>query len=165
MDTINGWASPLAYKQAEFIIKEFEGCRLKAYKCPAGIWTIGWGHTKNVHPLDTWTQEQADAVLRNDINDVMRYVDSRITVELNDNQLASLASLTYNIGNPAFCFSSLRRMLNAGNYAAVPAQILRWNKVKGKDNDGLTRRRKAEVDLWLSPVPTKSTSAPITKEA
>lgn len=134
------------------LVKQFEGLRLKAYKCPAGVWTIGYGHTgKDVEKGMVITEAQAEALLVSDLSKFADGVRRRVKVPLNSNQFSALVSLAFNIGLGAFGKSTLLRKLNAGNYDAAPAQILRWNKVGDKELRGLTRRREAEVVLWEKP--------------
>ena len=80
------------------IIKRFEGCRLKAYKCPAGVWTIGYGRTQGVKQGDVITQEQADSWLRYDLKVFELHVKNNLKYKLNQNQFDALVSFTYNCG-------------------------------------------------------------------
>jgi len=133
------------------IIKEFEGCRLKAYKCPAGIWTIGWGQTKGVKEGMVWMQEQADADLE---KDAMTYLEACLRscpqlADEPDHRLAACTSLAYNIGNGAFSTSTVCRQTAAKNYKLAADAFLLWNKAGGKVLPGLVRRREAERKLYL----------------
>lgn len=130
------------------LIKQWEGCRLQAYKCPAGVWTIGYGHTRTVRPDMVITQQQADDLLREDLRVFEKAVDDAVTIDLTDNQFAALVSWTYNIGEGAMRRSTLVRLLNQGHYEAVPGELAKWNKVKGKPVRGLSNRRAAEAGLW-----------------
>jgi lysozyme len=140
------------------LVKHFEGLRLRAYLCPAGIPTIGYGHTGGVTLGDTITAEEAEELLEHDLHEAVTHVDRLIRVELNENQRGCLASFVLNLGATAFMSSTLRQRLNAGDYDAVPAQIRRWNKARHPTTGdlivlpGLERRREAEVALWLTPV-------------
>jgi len=132
------------------LIRHFEGCKLKAYKCPAGVWTIGYGHTgADVLPDTEWTQEQADNRLMKDLgfyeSDVLRYV----TVPLTQNQFDALVSFTYNLGASNLRRSTLLDMLNDGRYEGAADQFLLWVNRGSKFEKGLTRRRKAERLLFL----------------
>ena len=134
------------------LVKQFEGLRLKAYKCPAGVWTIGYGHTgKDVEKGMVITEAQAEALLVSDLSKFADGVRRRVKVRLNSNQFSALVSLAFNIGLGAFGKSTLLRKLNAGWYPAVPNEIRRWDIVGGKRMRGLTRRRDAEVALWETP--------------
>jgi lysozyme len=134
------------------LVKSFEGLRLQAYRDAVGIWTIGYGHTPGVKAGQTITEAQASQFLVADLADAESAVERFVTVPLNDNQFAALVSLTFNIGTEAFRRSTLRKKLNAGDYAAVPAQLALWIKGAGKTLPGLVRRRKAEADLWNAPI-------------
>jgi len=131
------------------LIKKFEGCELEAYKCAAGVWTIGYGHTKDVQEGDKWTEEKADFMLWRELDDEYEhYVNSLVTVPMNQSQFDSLVSWTYNLGPNNLKKSSMLRVLNEGKYDEVPAQMKRWNKAKGKVLAGLTRRREAEALMF-----------------
>lgn len=131
------------------LIKKFEGCRLEAYKCPAGIWTIGYGHTKGVKDGQIITQEQAEEFLREDLRIFEQTVESCVKVPLSQNQFDALVSFCYNCGSGALKTSTLLRLLNEGNYSSAADQFLRWNKAGGKVLAGLTRRREEERVMFL----------------
>lgn len=135
------------------LIKRFEGLRLTAYKCPAGVWTIGYGHTSGVREGDRCTGEQAEAWLAADVLESERAVDYLVKVPLTDNQRGALVSLVFNVGGGNFTASTLLKKLNAGDYAGAAAEFRRWNKAGGKVLPGLTTRRQAEAALFLSPGP------------
>lgn len=130
------------------LIKKFEGCRLTAYKCPAGLWTIGYGHTNGVTKGQKISQKQAEDFLREDIEKFENGVNKYVSVALNQNQFDALVSFCYNCGLGAFKNSTLRKKLNAKNYAGAAKEFLRWNKSCGVVLSGLTRRRKAEKALF-----------------
>ena len=130
------------------LIKQWEGLKLEAYLCPANVWTIGYGHTRTAKPGMRITAQQAEQLLKDDLQTFERAVSNAVKVELTENQFAALVSWTYNVGEGAMRKSTLIRKLNAGDYDAVPAELVKWNKVKGKVNRGLTNRRAAEVGLW-----------------
>ena len=135
---------------ATTLIKEFEGCKLKAYKCPAGIWTIGYGHTGNdVYEGKTITQQEAEVILENDLKRFVDGVDKLVTVQLTRNQLGALVSFAFNVGLGNFRSSTLLKILNQGRYADAAEQFLRWDKAGGKVLPGLTKRRHAERTLFL----------------
>lgn len=142
---------------AEKIIAQFEGLRLKAYQDTAGVWTIGYGTTKNpdtgqkIKEGDTITKAKALDWLKKDTAAFKAGVEKLVKVPVNDNQLAALTSLAYNIGLTAFSRSTLLRYLN-NNVAKeqVAAQFLRWNRSGGQIVRGLTIRRKLESDLFLT---------------
>jgi GH24 family phage-related lysozyme (muramidase) len=133
------------------LIKKFEGCRLEAYLCPAGVWTIGYGHTgTNVKAGLKITQADAEALLLSDIERFARAVDTWIKVDLTNNQWCALISFTFNVGIGALQESTLRKRLNNGEDPVKVAmeELPRWNKGDGKILEGLVRRRRAEVELF-----------------
>ena len=132
------------------LVKHFEGLVLEAYKCPAGVWTIGYGHTKDVQPGDSWSEDHADHMLEVEMEEYEKYINDLVTVELNQNQFDAMVSWVYNLGVGNLQSSTLLKVLNAGDYAGVPEQIMRWNKAGGKVLEGLTRRRQAEADLFVA---------------
>ena len=135
------------------LIQQFEGCKLTAYLCPAGVWTIGWGSTGiGVSKGVTWTQAEADERYKKDIGVFKTGVKKLVTVPINNNQLEALTSFAYNLGLGALKGSTLLKYLNAGNYQAAANQFLRWDKAGGKVLSGLTRRRTAERNLFLKAV-------------
>lgn len=136
------------------LIKYYEGLRLTAYVDPVGVWTIGWGHTGNdVHPGQSITQKQAEALLAADLRKHEEYVDDNVTVAIDDNQRAALVSFAFNVGNGSLGSSTLLARLNLGDYQGAASEFGRW--VKGTINGskvtlpGLVKRRKAEADLFL----------------
>lgn len=130
------------------LIKHFEGCELQAYQCAAGVWTIGYGHTKGVQPGDEWSEDHANHMLEVELEEYENYVSTAVTVPLSQNQFDALVSWVYNLGNGNLTSSTMLKVLNSGDYDGVPAQIKRWNKAGGKVLEGLTRRRQAEADMF-----------------
>ena len=130
------------------IIKHFEGCELEAYKCPAGVWTIGYGHIKGVSEGMSITQEQAEQMLLDELKEYENYINELVVVDLSQNQFDALVSWVYNLGPANLKSSTLLKVLNSGDYAGVPEQIERWNKAGGKVLEGLIRRRLAESSLF-----------------
>ena len=130
------------------LIKQFEGLYLKAYRCPAGVPTIGYGHTAGVAMGQTITQQQADDYLRRDVRRFERAVARLVTVPLTLGQFDALVSFSFNLGEGALAQSTLLRLLNAGDYAGAAAQFGRWNKAAGRVLPGLVRRRAAERALF-----------------
>ena len=130
------------------LIKHFEGCELEAYKCPAGVWTIGYGHIKGVSEGMSITQEQAEQMLLDELKEYENYINELVTVNLSQNQFDALVSWVYNLGPANLQSSTLLKVLNSGDYSGVPAQIERWNKAGGKVLEGLIRRREAESALF-----------------
>ncbi len=132
------------------IIRDFEGLRLKEYKCQAGVRTIGWGTTEGVTEGMVITEQQAKDFFMRDVQKFIKAVDGMLKVEVTKNQYIALLSLCYNIGSSALSKSTLIRILNAGEPKdKVAEQFLKWNKVGGKENAGLTKRRIKEKELFL----------------
>lgn len=134
------------------LIKGFEGFSAKAYICPAGKPTIGYGHTGNVRPEDTITKEEAEKLLAKDLEKFESGVKKLVKVPLNDNQFAALVSFAYNVGLGNFDTSTLLKQLNEGHYDLAADQFLRWTKGGGKELPGLVKRRAAERAVFLTPV-------------
>jgi lysozyme len=138
------------------LIKEFEGCKLKAYQCPAGVWTIGIGSTRYsdgsaVKRGQTLANEEAALLLLSKTLTSYEHAVNAIKVDLTQNEFDALVSLTYNIGAGNLASSTLVKMLKAGDSKAeIAKQFLRWDKAGGKPLAGLTRRRNAEAELFLS---------------
>ena len=132
------------------IIKEFEGCKLKAYKCPADVWTIGYGHTDGVKEGDVITQEKADALLASDLDLFSSGVKRLVSADINNNQLGALVAFAFNVGLGNLRHSSLLRLVNQGDFVAAANEFPKWNKAAGQVLPGLTRRREAEKALFLS---------------
>ena len=131
------------------MIKRWEGFRPLAYLCPAGVWTIGYGHTKTAREGMKVTQAEAEALLRQDLDEIVSVLAPAIRVPLSDQQSAALLSWAYNVGVGAAQRSTLLRKLNAGDYAAVPEELMRWVRANGKVLPGLVNRRAAEAGLWV----------------
>ena len=130
------------------LIKKFEGCELEAYKCAAGVWTIGFGSIKGVKQGDTITQEEADNLLLHEMDEYEGYINDAVNVDLNQNQFDALVSWVFNLGPSNLSSSTLLTRINNKDWDDVPAQIKRWNKAGGKVLQGLIRRREAEALLF-----------------
>lgn len=130
------------------LIKKFEGCELEAYKCPAGVWTIGYGHTKDVKEGDKINKDEANYLLQEEMIEFESYIDDMVEVELNQSQYDALCAWVYNLGPSNLGSSTLLKVLNEGKYEEVPQQIKRWNKANGEVLTGLIRRREAEALLF-----------------
>lgn len=131
------------------LIKRWEGLRLTAYKDIVGVWTIGYGSTgSHVKPGMKITEAEAEALLRKDLSRFEANVEKVVKVKLTDNQFAALVSWSFNVGIGAMNKSTLLKKLNAGNYNAVPTELMKWNKAGGKAVQGLTNRRAQEGALW-----------------
>lgn len=133
------------------LVAKFEGCRLEAYKCPAGVWTIGYGHTAGVKPGDRLTSgEEAKRLLKEDLKKYGNYVNDcvkkgLITFPLNQNQFDALTSFCYNCGN-----GSLQKLVTGRDAGTVAEKLPSYNKGGGKVLPGLTRRREEERRIFLS---------------
>jgi lysozyme len=140
------------------LVKEFEGFEARAYKCPAGVWTIGYGTTAaagvGIVPVDgmTITATEAEGYLQDALSKFSNAISMEISAPINENEYGAFVSLAYNIGPGAFKKSSALRHFNAGNKAAAADAMLLWNKAGGKVLAGLVRRRAAERALFLTPV-------------
>lgn len=133
------------------LIAKFEGLRLTAYQDMVGVWTIGYGHTgPDVKPGLVISQQQAAQLLINDLARFNNGVNALVTVKINQNQFDALVSFSYNLGLGSLQQSTLLRLLNAGNFQAAADQFLRWNRAGGQVVAGLSRRRAAERDMFLS---------------
>lgn len=129
----------------------FEGCKLKAYLCPAKVWTCGWGSTgPHVNKYTTWTQEEADVQFHLDMQRFVDNLNNVVIVPLTQNQVDALLSFMFNIGCGAFNKSTLLRKLNKKDYLGSADELLRWNKGGGKVLKGLDRRRKSERHMFLT---------------
>lgn len=134
---------------AAYFISQFEGCSLTAYKCSAGVWTIGYGHTKGVSEGDTCTQEQADAWLIDDVKETQTLLAHYVNVPVSEGEFVALVSLAFNVGVGALMKSKLLRKLNSGDRDGAAQEFLDFDLANGKRVAGLTRRRKQEHDLFL----------------
>lgn len=141
------------------MLLEFEGKhkkigdgKYKAYRCPAGVWTLYAGLTKGIKEGMTCTEAEGERLLRKELNVYEDAVEKLVKVPLNQNQFSALTLLVYNIGVGAFQKSTLLKLLNQGKYTAAAAQFERWNKGGGRVLKGLVSRRKAEAALFLEPM-------------
>ena len=132
------------------LIKEFEGLRLKAYKCPGGVWTIGYGHTAGVKPGMVISEAQAEEYLKADLIAFERYLNG-LGLALNQNQFDALISFIYNVGTGNFTNSTLLLKVRANPQDnSIMDEFLRWVYSKGRVLPGLQRRRLAEMKLYFS---------------
>ncbi|MDB6366729.1 lysozyme [Photorhabdus bodei] len=131
-------------------LKGYEGCSLTAYRCPAGVWTIGYGHTRGVKPGDVVTEQQAEQFLLDDLAPVYLTIEANVKVPLTQGQLDALCSFIFNCGTGAFVRSTLLKKLNAGDYRGAVGQFMEWNKAGGRVLPGLDARRASERTMFLS---------------
>lgn len=143
-------------EQGLYLIRHSEGLSLIAYLCPAGVWTIGYGHTKGVKKGDTCTREQAEKWLLEDVRDAITSIAAMVTVPLSQGQIDALVSFVFNFGAAKFQTSTLLRLLNEGKYKEAAEQFPRWiNGTNPKTGlrevmPGLVKRRAAEKTLFES---------------
>lgn len=144
------WPVPMA---AVALIAEAEGLRLRAYRCPAGVWTIGRGRTHGVTPGMVCTVEQADRWMCEELTARVEQIRDLLKNHAEPNQMGALVSLHYNIGHGAFSKSTVLRCHNRGDAQAAARAFGLWNKAGGQVLAGLTARRAAEAALYLKPEP------------
>ena len=129
------------------LIKQFEGCRLIAYQCSAGVWTIGYGHTVGVYKGMKITQAQANAFLKQDIVKFEKYINNPsyvpFTDKLNQNQFDALVSFAFNLGQ-----GNVKKLCTGRTINQIPSEMQQYCKAAGKTLPGLQRRRKAEAALY-----------------
>lgn len=131
--------------------KGFEGLRLKAYQCSAGVWTIGYGHTKGVKEGQTITAEEAESLLREDLRTFEVGVSSLVTVFLHQHQFDALVSFAFNVGVGALKGSTLLKKINARAGAdTIRAEWVKWCHAGGRVVPGLQRRRLEEVTIYIN---------------
>lgn len=137
------------------LVKGCEGLRKQAYRCPAGVWTIGYGHTHSVKRDMTITEEQAEEYLQQDLVEAGEQIERLVRVPLTDHQFSALASFVFNAGAGNLESSTLLRRLNTGDYDAVPSELAKWVKATNPKTGkkvtlpGLVKRRAMEGELWL----------------
>lgn len=141
-------------KAGRDLIKRFEGCKLKAYKCPAGLWTIGYGNTfyedgTKVKQSDVITQQRAEQLFDIIVEDFATKVDALVKSNVSENNFSALVSFTFNVGIGNFQRSTLLRKVNANpKDATIPAEFRKWVRANGEVLKGLVRRREAEAKLY-----------------
>lgn len=139
-----------ASEKAYSLIRQFEGLRLTAYKCPAGVWTIGYGHTSGVVPGMTITKEQAEEFLRQDIASAENIVSVEC-LSLRQYQFDAMVSFVFNVGSGNFRKSTLLKKIKANpDDNSIMDEFLRWVYSKGVVLSGLQKRRLAEMRLYFS---------------
>ena len=145
-------------ERAYDFIKRKEGLRLKAYYCDAGVLTIGYGHTTNVHRGMEITENVADQLFRDDMLDVIDVLNKNIEFSVRDKitqgQIDALCSFIFNFGETKFHNSTLLKKINAGNIDAAAHELLRWNKARDPETGqlkvlaGLDKRRQEEFEMY-----------------
>ena len=144
-------------KAGKDLIKRFEGCKLKAYKCPANVWTIGYGNTfyedgTKVKEGDVITQERAEELFDIIISDFVRMTDALVKSNVTENNFSALVSFTFNVGTGNLRRSTLLRKVNANpKDETIPAEFRKWVRANNVVLKGLQRRREAEIKLYTTP--------------
>lgn len=140
--------TPPVCQEAVDLVKQFEGLYLSVYLCPAGVPTIGYGHTAGVALGQTITAEQAEQFLTTDLTSAAASVDRLVKVALTPQQRGALASFVFNLGAGNLQDSTLLKLLNGGDYAGAAGEFGKWVHADGKVLPGLVRRRAAEAALF-----------------
>lgn len=130
------------------LVKVSEGCRLTAYRDSVGVWTIGYGHTRGVRQGQTITQDEAEALLLDDLDLAAAQVRGMVTVPLTQGQFDALCDFVFNLGAGRLRDSTLLRLLNQGRYGEAAVQFKFWVMAGGKPLPGLVTRRAAERALF-----------------
>lgn len=144
---------PLPYRPSRDcleLIKHFEGLKLKAYKCPANVWTIGWGHTQGAHPGQIISLQEAEALLLRDLAPMADYLCQWRPANATQNQFDAMLSFLFNLGITQFNQSSAASAWRRSKFEEVPNLMMRWIRGGGKILPGLVRRRKVEGHLFVS---------------
>jgi len=129
-------------------LKEFEGLRLTAYRCSGGVWTIGYGHTKDVRRGQRISRVEADRLLRDDLREVESYVNGIAEVNT-QGKFDAVVDFCFNLGARSFAHSTLYKYIKARRSSAdIRQQFRRWIYADGKVQDGLRRRREWEANRW-----------------
>lgn len=131
------------------LIKRFEGCKLKAYLCPAGVWTCGWGATgKDVTPTTVWNQAKADARLNQDAETFLIAASNESPVLwFDERKQSAIADFCFNLGMSRYKASTLKRKVNAGDWEGAQEELQKWVWGGGRKLPGLILRRQAEALL------------------
>lgn len=134
---------------AHFIAVQ-EGFKSKAYKCPAGVWTIGYGHTKDVHPGDTVTRGEGFELLMRDLVQTHEELASLVNVDVTENQFVALMSFVYNFGLTKCRTYTLFKKINAQDIEGIKAWWPKYCNPGSPFEEGLKKRRLRELELFLS---------------
>lgn len=136
------------------LIKKYEGLHLTVYRCPAGILTIGYGHTKTAQPSMKINKEMAEILLEQDLTDVENAIKRLVKVPLSQNQFDALVSFIFNIGETKFSKSTLLKYINENKILQAGEEFMKWTKARQpgglKELPGLVKRRAEEKTLFLS---------------
>ena len=134
--------------EAVEFIRSWEGERLKAYQCTAGVWTIGVGHTKGVKEGDQITLMQSNELLLSDLEGFKKEMIPLVSVLVTKGQFVALLSFVFNLGTKNFMTSTLRKKLNKEDFEGASFEFLKWKYANGEEVRGLLSRRKAERELF-----------------
>jgi lysozyme len=141
-------------KAGKDLIKKFEGCKLKAYKCPANVWTIGFGNTfyedgSKVKEGDVITQERANELFDIIISDFVRMCNALVKSDVTENNFSAIVSFAFNVGTGNLKKSTLLKKVNADpKDPTIKAEFMKWTRAKNVVLKGLVRRREAEAKLY-----------------
>lgn len=144
---MNSWGSYNPAIASDFV-KQWEGRELKAYRCSAGVLTIGYGHTKGVKEGDEISPAEAEQLLVEDLTAISDDLNRLVNVPVSESQYIALLSLAFNIGATALKKSTLLFHLNHGRYDEAAEEFDKWIYAGGKVSEGLKRRRAAERKLF-----------------
>ncbi|MBG6243201.1 MAG: lysozyme [Candidatus Symbiopectobacterium sp. Dall1.0] len=137
---------------ATVLVQWHEGKRYKPYRDGGGVLTVCHGHTgKDVTPGEIYSEEECNALMKQDLQIARSTVERYVTVPLSDLQKSALTSFVYNIGSGAFANSTLLKKLNAGDIQGACDQMSRWKYNEGKVSNGLINRREVEREICLNP--------------
>lgn len=155
LQTESGYAPASTYPVSivKPITEKYEGLRLNAYLCPAGVWTVGYGHTKGVHSGLRIDKATADQYLTSDLEDAKFDVCRLVKVPLTSGQFIALVDFVFNVGASQFASSTLLRKLNLGDHQGAGEQFNRWIYGGGKVLPGLVARRASETSYWFDNKP------------
>lgn len=150
-------------EKGKAILRQFEGCKLVAYKCPSGYWTIGYGNRYYADGTPVQEGDKIDQETANRLLDItIEKFEKQVKLLLGDTLLVTLPkeaidpliSFAFNVGTGAFAKSTLLKRIkeNKLNFDGIEAEFMKWNKGGGKVLDGLTKRRKAEFQMYKQAV-------------
>ena len=138
-----------ASEECKDAIKVFENCKLRAYKCPAGVWTIGVGHTRGVRRGQIITQAQAEVLLKGDLLSVEKYLNG-LGMKFTQGQFDALADFCFNLGISKFRGSTLyNKVLSHASDDDIVKEFGKWVYARKRKLSGLVKRREWEAERWI----------------
>lgn len=141
-----------ASEKAIELIKKYEGLRLRVYRCPSGLLTIGYGHTRTAVPGLAINKEMAEILLEEDLRECEKVINDLVKVPLTQNQFDALVSFVFNVGARKFGSSTMLKKINEGRLREAGDEFLKWTKARQpgglKELEGLRRRRKEEREIF-----------------